>query len=84
MEIRGMIFLACPPVYTLPGTWSDPEKIAKCTETMIPHGSFSGLSPSGQFAAIIGITLMVLVGIGVYQAFFDNDNLTDPWDEHDD
>ena len=24
-----MIFLACPPVYTLPGTWSDPEKIAK-------------------------------------------------------
>ena len=21
MEIRGMIFLACPPVYTLPGTW---------------------------------------------------------------
>ena len=51
---------------------------------MIPHGSFSGLSPSGQFAAIIGITLMVLVGIGVYQAFFDNDNLTDPWDEHDD
>ena len=20
MEIRGMIFLACPPVYTLPGT----------------------------------------------------------------
>ncbi len=32
-----MIFLACPPVYTLPGTWSDPEKIAKCNETLIPH-----------------------------------------------
>ena len=78
------LLAACPPVYTLPGTWSDPEKIAKCSETMIPHGSFNGLSPSGQFAAIIGITLMVLVGIGVYQAFFDNDNLTDPWDEHDD
>ena len=31
-----MIFLACPPVYTLPGTWSDPEKIAKCNDTLIP------------------------------------------------
>ena len=20
------LFVACPPVYTLPGTWSDPEK----------------------------------------------------------
>ena len=30
MEIGRMIFLACPPVYTLPGTWNDPEKIAKC------------------------------------------------------
>ena len=27
---RIMIFLSCPPVYTLPGTWNDPEKIAKC------------------------------------------------------
>ena len=30
-------FSACPPVYTLPGTWNDPEKIAKCNETLIPH-----------------------------------------------
>jgi len=36
-----MIFLACPPVYTLPGTWSDPEKIAKCNDTLIPHFTFN-------------------------------------------
>ena len=35
------LFLACPPVYTLPGTWSDPEKIAKCNETLIPHFTFN-------------------------------------------
>ena len=33
-------FLACPPVYTLPGTWNDPEKIAKCNDTLIPHFTF--------------------------------------------
>ena len=43
MEIGRMIFLACPPVYTLPGTWNDPEKIAKCYDTLIPHGNFAGL-----------------------------------------
>ena len=32
-----MIFLACPPVYTLPGTWSDPEKIAKCNDTPVSY-----------------------------------------------
>jgi|TARA_B100001093_G_scaffold513270_1_gene584845 hypothetical protein len=78
------LLAACPPVYTLPGTWSNPETIAKCNDTLIPHGSFSGLSPSAQFAAIIGITLFIMVGIGVYKAFFDNQDLTDPWDEHDD
>ena len=36
-----MIFLACPPVYTLPGTWNDPEKIAKCNDTLIPHFTFN-------------------------------------------
>ena len=35
------LFLACPPVYTLPGTWNDPEKIAKCNETLIPHFTFN-------------------------------------------
>ena len=36
-----MIFLACPPVYTLPGTWSDPDKIARCNDTLIPHFTFN-------------------------------------------
>ena len=37
MEISRMIFAACPPIYHLPGTWDDPEKIAKCMETLIPQ-----------------------------------------------
>ena len=68
----------------MPGTWNDPQKIAKCYDTIVPHGNYGGLSQSGQFAAIIGITLFALVSIGIYKAFFDNENLTDPWDEHDD
>ena len=35
------LFVACPPVYTLPGTWSDPEKIARCNDTLIPHFTFN-------------------------------------------
>ena len=34
-------FAACPPVYTLPGTWNDPEKIARCNDTLIPHFTFN-------------------------------------------
>ena len=41
------LFLSCPPVYTLPGTWNDPEKIAKCYDTIIPHGNFAGLGQTG-------------------------------------
>ena len=32
-----MFFAACPPVYHLPGTWDDPDKIAKCMDTLVPH-----------------------------------------------
>ena len=46
-----MIFLACPPVYTLPGTWNDPEKIARCNETLIPHFTFD---PNYTFGISIG------------------------------
>ena len=48
-----MIFLACPPVYTLPGTWSDPEKIAKCNDTLIPHFTFNPDYTFGISIAVI-------------------------------
>ena len=64
-----MIFLSCPPVYHLPGTWG------KCGHAIIPHGTYEGLPPQGQLAAIILILLIT---------FFNNKNLADPWDDHDD
>ena len=81
MEIGRMIFLACPPVYTLPGTWNDPDKIAKCNDTLIPHLT---LSPNITFGLSVLAILIILTGYGVYKGFFANQNLTDPWDDHDD
>ena len=52
-----MIFLACPPVYTLPGTWNDPEKIARCNETLIPHFTFDPNYTFGISIAVITILL---------------------------
>jgi len=54
-----MIFSACPPVYTLPGTWSDPEKIAKCNDTLIPHFTFDPNYTFGISIAVITILLAV-------------------------
>ena len=56
-----MIFLACPPVYTLPGTWSDPEKIAKCNDTLIPHFTFN---PDFTFMISIAVITVLLAGYG--------------------
>tara|TARA_B100001057_G_scaffold30807_1_gene28063 strand:- start:2231 stop:2467 length:237 start_codon:yes stop_codon:yes gene_type:complete len=75
------ILSACPPVYTLPGTWNDPEKIAKCNETIIPHLS---LNPNITFGISVVAILIILTGYGIYKAFFANDNLVDSWDDHDD
>ena len=76
-----MIFIACPPVYTLPGTWNDPDKIAKCNDTLIPHLT---LDPNITFGLSVLAILIILTGYGVYRGFFVNKNLTDPWDDHDD
>ena len=54
-----MIFSACPPVYTLPGTWSDPDKIAKCTDTLIPHFTFN---PDYTFGISIAVITVLLAG----------------------
>ena len=75
------LFAACPPVYTLPGTWNDPEKIAKCNDTLIPHLT---LNPNFTFGFSVVAILLILTGYGVYKGFFANANLTDPWDDHDD
>ena len=73
-----MIFIACPPVYTLPGTWSDPEKIAKCNETLIPHLT---LNPDYTFGISIAVITVLLAGYGIYKGFFANTGLKDPWDD---
>ena len=75
------LFLACPPVYTLPGTWHDPEKIALCNDTLIPHFTFN---PDYTFMISIAVITILLAGYGVYKRFFANKGLSDPWDDHDD
>ena len=75
------LFAACPPVYTLPGTWNDPDKIARCNDTLIPHLT---LNPNITFSLSVVAILVILTGYGVYKGFFANKNLTDPWDDHDD
>ena len=77
----NFIFSACPPVYTLPGTWNNPETIAKCNATLIPHFT---LNPDYTFGISIAVITVLLAGYGVYKGFFANKNLTDPWDDDDD
>ena len=60
-----MIFLACPPVYTLPGTWNNPDTIAKCNDTLIPHFTFN---PDYTFGISIAVITILLAGYGVYKA----------------
>ena len=57
-----MIFLACPPVYTLPGTWSNPDKIAKCNDTLIPHFTFN---PDYTFGISIAVITVLLAAYGI-------------------
>lgn len=75
------LLAACPPVYTLPGTWNDPDKIARCNDTLIPHLT---LNPNITFGISVLAILIILTGYGVYKGFFANQNLADPWDDHDD
>ena len=76
-----MIFLACPPVYTLPGTWNDPEKIDKWYDTLIQNLT---LNPNYTFGISIAVITILLAAYGVYKGFFANQDLADPWDDHDD
>ena len=69
-----MTFLSCPPVYTLPGTWT------KCN-AIIPHYN---ADPNFTLGISIAVITILLAGYGIYKGFFANKNLTDPWDDHDD
>ena len=64
-----MIFLACPPVYTLPGTWSDPEKIAKCNDTLIPHFTFN---PDYTFGISIAVITVLFAKKPLYMPYAAN------------
>ena len=68
------LFVACPPVYTLPGTWS------KCN-AIIPHYN---ANPNVTFGISFVVIVVLLAAFGVYKAFFANKGLADPWDDHDD
>ena len=73
-------FLSCPPIYTLPGTWADAEKIEKCKETLIPHGN---LGQGAAFAIFIGLLVLLLLIYGIYMTFGKGGkNLRDEIKEH--
>ena len=65
---------SCPSVYTLPGTWS------KCN-ALIPHYN---ADPNVTLAISLMVIVILLAGFGVYKGFFNNKDLRDPWDDHDD
>ena len=65
------ILAACPPVYTLPGTWNDPDKIAKCNDTLVPHLT---LNPNFTFGISVLAILIILTGYGVYKGFRHSSN----------
>ena len=69
-----MILASCPPVYTLPGTWT------KCN-AIIPHYN---ADPNFTLGISIAVITVLLASFGIYKGFFANKNLADPWDDHDD
>ena len=60
------LLAACPPVYTLPGTWNDPEKIKRCQETLIPHLQ---LEPETGFLIFVGLLVLGSIIYGLYMTF---------------
>ena len=73
VAMRDLI-ASCPPVYTLPGTWT------KCN-AIIPHYN---ADPNVTFAISFIVIVILLAGFGIYKAFNNNKGLADPWDDHDD
>ena len=53
--------------------------------TLIPHGNYPGLSPTGQVVAVALAILFSGVGAGIWFSFGPgNKELVDPWDHDDD
>ena len=51
--------------------------------TLIPHGNFEGLSPTGQVISLITGFVLFMVGYGIYLTFgAGGEELRDPIDEH--
>lgn len=48
-----MIFLSCPPVYTLPGTWSE------CRHALIPHMELEIGPMASVFLGLLTLGLML-------------------------
>ena len=42
------------------------------------------LDPNITFPISVAVITILLAGYGVYKGFFAYENLTDPWDDHDD
>ena len=69
-----MLFLSCPPVYHLPGTWTE------CKTPLINH---LNLTPDQGFILFFGLLLLTLVGVGLYNTFGPGKkDLRDLIDEH--
>jgi len=79
MSMVTNLFLSCPPVYHLPGTWTE------CPHTIIPHGEYAGLPPAAAMAVLVLMFLVILTIWGLVTAFGEPaKKLKDPWDDHDD
>ena len=72
LAIRDLL-ASCPPVYTLPGTWT------KCN-AIIPHYN---ADPNFTFGISIAVITVILILYGIYRGFFANKGLEDPFDDHD-
>ena len=69
-----MVFLSCPPVYHLPGTWTE------CKTPLINH---LNLTPDQGFILFFGLLILTLVGVGLYNTFGPvKKDLRDQIDEH--
>lgn len=73
LAIRDLL-ASCPPVYTLPGTWT------KCN-AIIPHYN---ADPNITLGISIAVITVISIFYGCYRAFFANEGLEDPFDDHDD
>ena len=67
-------FASCPPVYTLPGTWTN------CNAIITHYKADTNIT----FGISVLVIVILLSAFGIYKGFFDNKELADPWDDHDD